>query len=245
MAKLTTPDKIVENPYTKLDVDGVKAELVKFQEALKSDANKDIDLAKELNIKPDESTSDSKNKEGKDKDSKNEEKPDEPKPTIDVEAQKKWIGIYENSKEALLETGYKFETVEPSTAKMSEAEKAIAERMDKISQAKFGEQKGEILKVDKDFPVEIIEKLGVSIEDQVTIMSAMKEVASRNTEAVQKVQKELDEKAEIIKDAKFKAPEEAKEAKERVSQARAKFGLLTEEEVKARKEAAYTNRKPT
>lgn len=243
MAKQTTPETIIENPYTKLDVDGVKAELAKFKEALKSDANKDIDLAKEFDIKSKEDTSDSKNKEDT-KDSKNEDKPEDVKPTIDVEAQKKWVGIYENAKEALTETGYKFETVEPSTAKMSEAEKAIEERMDKISLAKFGEQKGEILKVDKDFPVEIIEKLGVSIEDQVTIMSAMKEVASRNTEAVKKVQKELDEKAEIIKDAKFKAPEEAKEAKDRVQAARAKFGLLTDEEVKARKEAAYTNRKP-
>ncbi len=243
MAKQSTPETI-DNPYTKLDVDGVKTEIAKFKEALKSDAFKDIDLAKELEVKAKEVTSDSKNKTDT-KDSKNEVKPDK-KPEIDVVAQKKWVGIYENAKEALTDTGYKFETVEPSTAKMSEAEKAIAERMDKISKAKFGEQKAEILKVDKDFPVEIIEKLdGVSIEDQVTIMSAMKEVASRNTDAVKKVQKELDEKAEIIKDAKFKAPEEAKEAKDRVTAARAKFGLLTEEEVKARKEAAYTNRKST
>ena len=242
MTKQSTPET-VDNPYTKLDVDGVKVEIAKFKEALKSDALKDIDLAKELEVKP-KDTSDSKNKEGT-KDSKNEDPKPDPKPEIDVVAQKKWVGIYENAKEALTDTGYKFETVEPSTAKMSEAEKAIAERMDKISEAKFGEQKGEILKVDKDFPVEIIEKLeSIPIEEKVLIMSAMKEVASRNTEAVKKVQKELDEKAEIIKDAKFKAPEEAKEAKDRVSQARAKFGLLTEEEVKARKEAAYTNRTP-
>lgn len=218
MTKQEPPETVKDNPYTKLDSDGIKAELAKFSEALKSDVAKDIDILKELKVEAPKLDEDPK------KDIPNEAP--KPEKKIDTDAIKSWTPIYENAKEALLEAGFKFESTEPQTSKMSEAEKAVGERITKIATAKFSEQKTDLLKDDKDFPVEIIEKLDVPIEDRVIIMASMKEIVSRNSEAVAKVQKELDVASKSLEEAQIHVPklEEKKDGSNRLASIASKMG---------------------
>lgn len=164
--------------FTKLDG---KAKLEAFKEAYKSEEFKDIDLYKELGLE---------------------------KPTVDEKVSMNKAVIeselpkYEQARAKLAEAGYKFEKVA-----MSESEKLIHEKIEKQSQAKFSEQQTDILKIDKDFPVEAISKMSIPTEDKVTIMATMKEVAVRNQEAIDKLTKELDITNESLKEAKLAAPE--------------------------------------
>ena len=117
---------------------------------------------------------------------------------------------------------------------MSEADLIIVDRLEKISQAKFSEQKTDLLKSDKDFPIDVIEKLDIPIESRVTVMAAMKEVASRNTESTEKLQKEIDAKDAQLKDSKLSAPESSdpKDGASRVKDMAAKFGLKQPDDTK-------------
>ena len=208
MTSKEPPASVKDNPFAKLDAEGLKNTLAQFQEALKGDAGKDIDLAKTLGIET--------------------KAPDTPVPSKNEAAIRKWIPIFENAKEALTDAGYKFDITEPKTAKMSEAEKAVNERLETLAQAKFSELNSEILKIDKDFPVEIVSKLSTPTEHKVLILSAFKEVASRNQDAVLKVQKELDTAKKQIEDnAKFSTPGKEKEqtGSEKVDQYMAKMGM--------------------
>ena len=216
MTKQETPEVKKENPYLKLDETGIKTELAKFSEALKSDTAKNLDIADILGIKKSETP----------KDVTTDSTPKPKEPSLDAEQIKRWTPIYENAKDALVEAGFKFEATEPLTSKMSEAEKAVGERITKIATAKFSEQKTDLLKTDKDFPVEIIEKLDIPIEDKVIIMSSMKEVTSRNSEAVAKVQKELDVASKSLDETKILVPkpEEKNDGAKKVAELASKMG---------------------
>ncbi len=218
MTKQEPPATTKDNPYSKLDTDGLKKELAKFSEALKSDVAKDIDILKELKIDAPKLDPDPK------ANIKNEAPKSEKK--LDTDAIKSWTPIYENAKEALLEAGFKFEKAEPETSKMSEANQLVEKRITKIATAKFSEQKTGLLKVDKDFPVEIIEKLDIPVEDRVTIMASMNEVVSRNSEAVAKVQKELDVASKSLEEAQIHVPklEEKKDGANRIAEIASKMG---------------------
>lgn len=219
-----TGDASKENPFVnkegKLDTELI----AKFQEALKTDAAKDYDFNKEFNVtavpktdqlpKPDTTTP----------------APEVPK-TSDEDV-KKWVGIYENAHDALKDSGYKFEDA-PQTSKMSEAEAAVKERLDKIAEIKYTETKNSVLETDKDFPVTIVDKLtGLAPEDKALVMAAFKEVAVRGTDATKKLQDELTAANDKLEDPKFSefidesAP---KTGKEKVEAMRAHFGIKTED----------------
>ena len=228
MTKIETPKENTdkENPFVKegkLDTELI----AKFQEALQSDAGKEYDIVKEFKltavpdkIKPDTTTS------------------TEDQAAKDLE-QKKWISIYENAHEALKDTGYKFENTEPQTSKMSEAQVAVNERIEKIAEVKFMEAKSSVLAADKDFPVEILDKLtGMQTEDKALVMAAFKEVADRTVETTKKLQEELTTATTKLEDPKFSSPKETgpKTGKEKVEAMRAHFGIQKEKETEVKKD---------
>ena len=230
MTKIETPKETKENPFVnkegKLDTELI----AKFQEALKTDAAKDYDFNKEFNVTavPDSVTTPTADATPK--------IPETPS-TNEVEV-KKWIGIYENAHEALKEAGYNFKEA-PQTSKMSEAEQAVKERLDKIAEIKYVETKNSVLETDKDFPVEIVDKLsGLAPEDKALVMAAFKEVAVRGTESIKKLQTELTTATTKLEDPKFSTPVETgpKDGKSKVEAMRAHFGASLREQAEGKKD---------
>lgn len=206
MAKIETPQTVQpEKSLDELSKEEVSQKLASFKEIL--DKHKDIDVYELL---------------GLEKPSKNSE--------VDPKLAEDLTNKYNDIVSQMREAGVPI----PKEAKMSEAERAINERLEKQAKAKFMEQKTEVLKIDKDFPVDVIEKADTSIDDKVTLMAIAREVASRNAEAISKLQKELDTVSAELKDAKLRAPEEEKKEKtgEEILKSKMKqFGLeLPEEE---------------
>jgi len=205
-----TGDASKENPFVnkegKLDTELI----AKFQEALKTDAAKDYDFNKEFNVTAVPKTDQLP-------------KPDTTTPAPEVP---------KTSDEDVKDSGYKFEDA-PQTSKMSEAEAAVKERLDKIAEIKYTETKNSVLETDKDFPVTIVDKLtGLAPEDKALVMAAFKEVAVRGTDATKKLQDELTAANDKLEDPKFSefidesAP---KTGKEKVEAMRAHFGIKTED----------------
>jgi len=227
MNKIETPKVTEENPFVKEGK--LDSELIaKFQEALKTDAAKDYDFNKEFNVTAVPDINDLP------KDTTTPVTTTEVPETDDVEV-KKWIGIYENAHDALKEAGYKFETSEPVTSKMSEAQQAVNARLDKLAEVKYKESKNSVLETDKDFPVEIVDKLsGIAPEDKAMIMAAFKEVAIRGTDATKKLQDELTAANTKLEDPKFSQLVEQgpKSGKDRVEAMRAHFGGFLSDEGK-------------
>lgn len=194
MAK-ETPETVVD--FSKLDI---AAKLQMFKEVTQTDEFKKekIDLAKELSI----------------------EAP-KPEPVVDIavknaEAIEKKLKEHEKTRSELLELGHKFDT----SAKLSEAEQIIYDKIEKNSQAKLSESVTELIKLDADFPSEeILSKMSISTEDKLVVAAGYKEMIVRNSEAVLKIKKELDGATSELKDAKLASPteEEDKSGEERVS----------------------------
>lgn len=187
-----TPEQVVD--FSKLDA---KAKLAQFIEATKSDEFKDIDLIKELHIKVPEP-------EIVDKAVKNEE------------AIKEKLEVYEKTRGELADLGHKFE----KTAKLSEAEQIIYDKIEKNSQAKLQESVDELEKLDTDFPSEeIINKMSIGTEEKIVVAAGYKEMVVRNSDAITKIKKELDTATSELTDARLNAPEtvEDKTGDERVS----------------------------
>src|SRR3990172_1843489 len=135
---------------------------------------------------------------------------------------------FEALKTELVTAGYQF----PTESKMSDGEKAILKKVEQQGVAKFAEQKQDLLKSDKDFPVDIIEKLEVPIEGKIAVMTAAREIVSRNSEAITTLKKELDVANAQIKEAKMMAPKEQegdKTGAEKVKASKAKFGIKDDE----------------
>lgn len=217
--KIETPEtKPKENPLLKLDPDEVKSKLAEFQEALKDEKFKGIDIYKAIGL----------------------EKPVEVDP--DAEAKKVKIETltktYKESVDALKELGVDL-TPKPEESKMSEADKIINERIEKQGQAKFAEQKTDLLKLDPDYPIEVIEKLDLPIEEKLTVMAAQKEITQRNVDSIKKVKDELDVVVKERDEVKMGAPAKEKEdktGKEKVDEQIAKFGLEVEKPEEPKKE---------
>jgi len=200
MAKQEIPEQVVD--FSKLTTE---EKLAAFKEALSQDESfKNIDLAKELGIKAPEQVDETQVK--------------------NQEIIKETLPLYEEIRAKLAQAGYKFEE-----SKMSEAELKVREITEKQSRAMFADASEAITNVDKDFPVEVIAKLSIPTEDKVIIAQAMKTVAVRNSEAVEKVQKELDAATAELKDARLGAPKpedsEILEGSTKVSNALAAFGM--------------------
>ncbi len=107
-------------------------------------------------------------------------------------------------------------------------------RMTTLEKTKFSEQSVDILSIDADFPVDLIQNLEVPWSAKVTIMSAMKNVANRNVQAIEKIKTEFGAKS-TNPDVKLDTPEggmdnkSAISGKDIVSKFAAKSGLKLEE----------------
>lgn len=206
MAKTETPEKKTEVvDFSKLDSN---AKLEMFKEALKSDDFKNIDLAKELDIKAPEPIKDETNK--------------------NDEAIAKLLPSYEETRGKLIELGHKFE----KESKMSEIEKTIIDRLEKQSQAKLSDQIVDLVKLDADFPSDIVKNMEIPTEDKLIVAAGMKELVIRNTDAIKKVQTELDTAATELKDAKLASPLKEKEDRtgaEKVDSMMSEFGMKSPE----------------
>lgn len=201
---------------SKLSPEEMKVELAKFQEALKGDAFKDINAYEALGLEaPKADTSEERISQAN-------------RETID-----RLLPAYNKVREELASAGFDFKS---SDSKMSEAEKEIHVRLEKQATAKFAEQKAEVTKIDPDFPTEIIEGLKISTDDKTIVMAGVKEVVSRNSEAVQKLKDELTKVTSELQTVKLSAPKEdepeALTGDNKVSAAIAKFGLKVETEEK-------------
>jgi hypothetical protein len=172
-----------EKSLSELSVEEFSEKLASFQEALKLDKFKQIDPYEKL---------------GLDKPSKNT--------TVDPALVTELTNKYHDVVNQMTSFGIPI----PKETKMSEAEKAIAERVEKHAQAKFSEQKHDVLKIDPDFPVDVIEKLDISTDDKIVMMGAFREVAERNQAAINKLKGELDVANEQLKEVKMRSPAEEK-----------------------------------
>ena len=211
MTNQTPPEvKNSEMDYSKLDMEGMKEHIAKFQEALKSDQFKEIDLAKSLGVKAPEA------------------------PAVNVEEQRvkqetidRVLPAFTQAKEELITAGFSFKE-----AKMSEAEKDIYERLEQQAQAKFSEQKIELSKIDDDFDASIIESIDAPTEAKIQFAIAQRNVLSKNQEAVEKIKDELTKVTKELEEVKMSSPsEETKEpatGESIVSKSIAKFGLDVE-----------------
>ena len=205
----TQPDG---KPLTELTKEEVETKLAEFQEALKDKKFEGIDVYKAIGL----------------------ERPTQVDP--DAEAKKAKIEAltktYDEAVDALKELGVD-KTPKPEASKMSEADKIIAERLEKQGQAKFTEQKSDLLKMDPDYPIEIIEKIDLPIEEKLVVMAAQKEITQRNIDSIKKIKDELDVVVKERDEVKMGAPaEEAKDktGEEKVKEQMAKFGLKEEED---------------
>lgn len=209
MAKQDPPKTKVEidvESLSKMSAEELQGQLAKFKEVLSSDTFKDkVDVHEALGL----------------------EKPvGAPKEDINKDKINELLPKYEQMRADLTEAGYKFEE-----SKMSEAEKRAQERITKFAEAKFAEQKQDILKADKDFPVDLLEKADVDIDGKIALATAAKELVSRNSESIDKLKKELDNANSQLKEAKMMAPKpEAKDetGASKVKSVAAKFGVKYE-----------------
>ena len=67
----------------------------------------------------------------------------------------------------------------------------------------------EVLKLDPDFPVDVVKEANIPTADKVSLMSAMTTVAARQSEAINRVKSEVaSQEKESEETAKFSAPTE-------------------------------------
>lgn len=188
----------VEKKLEELTKEEMVERLASFKEVLKQDKFKDIDLQSIFGVT-----------------SKNT--------GVDPNLAQELINKYNDVVKQMNQLGIPV----PKEVKMSEAERALAERIEKQAVAKFTEQRQEVLKLDPDFPIDIIDKLDVSTDDKIVLMSACRQVVQRNNEAIDKIRKELDNVNAQLKEVKMRAPQEPKdtESAETVDKYLKEFGL--------------------
>lgn len=207
------------NEYLNLSSEELSGKLLQFKEALESENGKDIKTAEVLGLEV----------------SKNEEpKPEVKKMTPEEVLKLQEVINYANEK--LKEGGISSEI--PTLTKMSEVEKQLADKQEKMAQAKFGEQITELTSLDEHLDVELIKSLNMETEDKVIVASLIKTIASPYLTSIEKLGKELEsanKEAESL--AKFKAPvPEEIDGKTAIENAKAKFGLKSADSEKEKTE---------
>lgn len=192
----------------------INADLVaKFSEALKSEAGKDFDAIKELKLTP--------------------PKPDTPKETkSDKGSPEEATRLKEMASFAIdaLKKDHDIDLLAtPQESKMSEFEKTMDAKYETIALAKFGEQLEKITKENADFDIDSLKELKIPTESKIQVAKAVQDIISKNAEAVQKVQGELDKITSELTEVKTKVPKEPEanttDGKARVLDAAAKLGL--------------------
>jgi len=195
-----------ENPYLKNNSEELSTQLAQLKEALASEAGKDINAADLLGLSLKAPVVESKN-------------------TIDPEEVQKLQEIIKFSSEKLNEAG--ISTDKPIVTKMSEVEKQLSEKQEKMALAKFSEQCTELIALDENLDVELIKSLNMETEDKVIVASLVKTVVTPYKEAMSKLSLSLESaNKQAESNAKFAAPApEEQDGASRVRAARANFGM--------------------
>lgn len=117
------------------------------------------------------------------------------------------------------------------------AEKKVYVELEKLHTSQLSAKTQEVLKVDPDFPVDVVKEANIPTADKVSLMSAMTSVAARQAEAIDRVKSEVKaQENDEQETAKFSAPTEEKveenadAGKEYLEKLQAKFGIKTEEQ---------------
>ena len=202
-----------ENPYLKNNSEELSTQLAQLKEALASEAGKGINAADLLGLSLKAPEVESKNK-------------------LDADEVARLQEVIKFSTEKLSDAG--IDTSAPIVTKMSEVEKQLSEKQEKMAQAKFSEQCTELSTLDANLDVELIKSLNMATEDKVIVASLVKTIATPYTHSITKLSAELEsanKQAEI--NAKFSGPKaEEADGASKVKQARAAFGMQNPTESK-------------
>lgn len=195
-----------DNPYLKNNSEELATQLAQFKEALASEAGKDINAADILGLSLKAPVVESKNK-------------------LDADEVTRLQEVIKFSTEKLADAG--IDTSAPIVTKMSEVEKQLSEKQEKMAQAKFSEQITELTALDENLDVELIKSLNMETEDKVIVASLVKTYVTPYKNSVTKLSSELESAQEQAKiNAKFAAPKpEEADGASRVKAARAAFGM--------------------
>lgn len=206
-----TPEiKTDGNPYLKNNSDELASQLVQIKEALASEAGKGINAADLLGLSLEIPIVESKNK-------------------IDAEEVARLQEVIKFSTEKLNNAG--ISTDAPIVSKMSEVEKQLADKQEKMAKAKFSEQITELKQLDSNIDVELIKSLNMETEDKVIVASLVKTIAQPYLAAQSKLSAELESAQEQAEtNAKFAAPKpQEADGASKVKAARANFGMAPTE----------------
>ena len=115
----------------------------------------------------------------------------------------------------VIATGKKIEelggeiTSKQSSVEQTPAEKQVYAELEKLHASSLSAKTQEVLKLDPDFPVDVVKEANIPTADKVSLMSAMTTVAARQSEAINRVKSEVaSQEKESEETAKFSAPTE-------------------------------------
>ena len=137
------------------------------------------------------------------------------------------------------ELGGEIKSVQSTATEQTPAEKKVYAELEKLHASSLSVKTQEVLKIDPDFPVDVVKEANIPTSEKVSVMSAMATVAARQIEAINRVKSEVKtQEVEEQETAKFSTPTEEKvEASEEdvnagknyIESLQAKFGIKTEE----------------
>ena len=100
-------------------------------------------------------------------------------------------------------------TSKQSSVEQPPAEKQVYAELEKLHASSLSAKTQEVLKLDPDFPVDVVKEANIPTADKVSLMSAMTTVAARQSEAINRVKSEVaSQEKESEETAKFSAPTE-------------------------------------
>ena len=100
-------------------------------------------------------------------------------------------------------------TSKQSSVEQTPAEKQVYAELEKLHASSLSAKTQEVLKLDPDFPVDVVKEANIPTADKVSLMSAMTTVAARQSEAINRVKSEVaSQEKESEETAKFSAPTE-------------------------------------
>ncbi len=122
------------------------------------------------------------------------------------------------------ELGGEITSKQSESVQQSPAEKQVYAELEKLHSSSLSAKTAEVLKIDPDFPVDVVKEANIPTADKVSLMSAMTTVAARQVEAINRVKSEVaSQETETEETAKFSAPTEETATTEEDPEAGAKY----------------------
>ncbi len=136
------------------------------------------------------------------------------------------------------ELGGEITSKQSESIQQSPAEKQVYAELEKLHSSSLSAKTAEVLKIDPDFPVDVVKEANIPTAEKVSLMSALTSVAARQVEAINRVKSEVTaQEDESIETTKFSAPveeavdEDPEAGAKYLAAIQAKFGI-TETETK-------------